>query len=441
MINTVLAVLGGLLLFASDQPLRNWPLQFVALVPWFTALLRARTAGGWLVWIGVSFGVSYVLPLVVVAGFQVPVLIAAGAALLQWTLAGSLAGRLLGSGDVRGALAAAAALTLVEITVWHAVPMFGTAQCFARPLSAAPAAVGFVAYTGVGGLVFALHAVQALLAVALRGPRRRMPLLVALGIAIVCGALAAQRWTRPSGPMLRVAAFGWHRSGSQGLDAMLAEAVQQRARLLVTPETGVFVGDREQALDGIGGLVTKHGLAAAIGVWYGPGNDNRIWFLGADGSLQAEYRKTHLVPWLEDYEAGDGTPALGGVDGIPFGGMICQDDNFTDVARTYGRMAVPLVAVPTNDWEDIREFHLENSLFRALENGYAVVRAASSGISALISPRGEVLARCDHVLQGQQMLCGDLPLGDGTVTLHARFGDWPMVGLCLLLLVEALRRR
>jgi len=66
--------------------------------------------------------------------------------------------------------------------------------------------------------------------------------------------------------------------------------------------------------------------------------------------------------------------------------MICQDDNFTDLARGYGRLGVPLLAVPTNDWPAIRAFHLQSSAFRAIENGYAIARAAWLGSASGSTP-------------------------------------------------------
>ncbi|MBL8751724.1 MAG: apolipoprotein N-acyltransferase, partial [Planctomycetes bacterium] len=79
--------------------------------------------------------------------------------------------------------------------------------------------------------------------------------------------------------------------------------------------------------------------------------------------------------------------------------------------------------------------------FRAIENGYAIARAATGGISALVTPRGEIVQQMDHIADGPGLLVGALPSGDGEPTLYARFGDLPMVGLCVLLLGLALLGR
>jgi apolipoprotein N-acyltransferase len=119
------------------------------------------------------------------------------------------------------------------------------------------------------------------------------------------------------------------------------------------------------------------------------------------------------------------------LDELGVGEMICQDDNFTDLARGYGRTGVALVAVPTNDWREVKDYHAENSPMRALENGYGVVRAASGGVSEIVSPSGEVLARRDHLLEGSGVVVADLPVARAG-TPYSAAGDW-FVAVCLAL--------
>jgi apolipoprotein N-acyltransferase len=443
------ALATGLLLFLSDHPLRAWWLQFVAFVPFWLALAAHHRAGRRLWPLGTLLAIGNSVPLLFVLGLAPPIVVAVVAAVLQWMLIAMVAGRLFVRGPVLGALGAASAVTVLEIITWHAVPLFGTAQSFARPLAYAPAVIGFIAWTGVAGLVFVSTAVQALLAHALLEKRRAAPLLVAAGLVIAAAAADVVRWCRPLGEPVRVAAYGWgadRPSTDQGiveqLDKVIRAAKVTGARLVVTPETGFGTGeDVAKAAAALGDLAKTHGVSLAIGVWHTPTRDNRIWFIGADGALAAEYRKTHLVPWVERYAAGDGTLARVAIGGTPFGGMICQDDNFTDLARAYGRDAMPLVVVPTNDWPSIRFAHFDNARLRAIENGYAIVRAASNGFSAIVSPRGEVLLSEDHIEFGRKLIVDEVPLGDGSATLYARLGDWPMLVLALLVGAVASRRR
>ena len=449
LVPSLAALATGLLLFVSDHPLRAWWLQFVAFVPWWLALAAHHRAGRHLWPLGALLACGNALPLLFVLGTAPPIVVAVAAAVLQWMLIAMVAGRLFVRSPVLGALGAAGAVTVLEIITWHAVPLFGTAQCFARPLGYAPAVIGFIAWTGVAGLVFVSTAVQALLANALLAQRRAPPLLVAAGLVIAAAAVDVVRWNRPLGESLRVAAYGWGADGpsdEQGtvawLDKVIGAAKVVGARLVVTPETGFGTGaDVAKAAAAFGDLARKHLMTLALGVWHTPTRDNRIWFFGDDGVHEAEYRKTHLVPWIELYTAGDGTLARAAIGGVPFGGMICQDDNFTDIARGYGRDAMPLLAVPTNDWPSIRFAHFDNARLRAIENGYAIVRAASNGISAIVSPRGEVLVSEDHHEIGRKLIVDDVPLGYGSVTPYARFGDWPMLVLALLAIAIASRYR
>jgi apolipoprotein N-acyltransferase len=444
---TLAALLAGAMLFLSDQPLVWWPLQLVALIPLWLALASGPRPR-WSPLLGLVFGTGYTLPLLLVAGHDEPILALGALMLLEWVLIAWCAAHLLRRGPVLGALATAAVVTLAELALWQ-LPLFGTGQSFVRPLSQAPLLIAFAAFTGTGGVVFVIAALQALLANALRGTDRSRPLLAALALLALVAGLDWQRWTRPLGTAVRVAALGWNDSPSadgrsgEVFERGAADAVAAGAQLLVTPETSGSVGQdrRPAAIEKLGALARQHALWIAFGVWHAPTRDNRIWFFDPSGELRAEYRKTHLIPWLEDYVAGDGTLISLPFADLTLGGMICQDDNFTDLARGYGRAGTRLLAVPTNDWPSIRGFHFENGIFRAIENGYAVVRAASGGISALVSPRGEVVASCDHVLYGPKLVHGLLPTGDGQPTWYAKLGDVPMLVTAVVLLLAALLRR
>ena len=100
--------------------------------------------------------------------------------------------------------------------------------------------------------------------------------------------------------------------------------------------------------------------------------------------------------------------------------------------------------VPTNDWAPIRGYHFDSSRMRAIESGYAIVRAATGGISALISPRGEVIESVDNTkIQTMSTIASNLRIGDGQPTVYARYGDWPvgLISLAWVLVMGALSIR
>jgi apolipoprotein N-acyltransferase len=75
---------------------------------------------------------------------------------------------------------------------------------------------------------------------------------------------------------------------------------------------------------------------------------------------------------------------------------------------------------------------------RAIEEGLPVVRAANTGISAVIDPMGRVVARLGLGLEG--VLDSSLPSAIPP-TIYARVGDTPAAILLAAALIFVIRRR
>jgi len=74
---------------------------------------------------------------------------------------------------------------------------------------------------------------------------------------------------------------------------------------------------------------------------------NRLAVFDPVGKGVGEYTKRHLVPLAETYPPGDGSLLAFEVDGHRVGALICQDDNYSDVAREYARVGAELLISPT----------------------------------------------------------------------------------------------
>jgi apolipoprotein N-acyltransferase len=452
----LLGFASGLLLFAADHPLHLWPLGAFALVPALVTSVRhcQRARQGALA--GFALGIGYTIPLEAVLRFPLPVALGLGAYLvLVWVLWGIAAQRLMRWPAPWGALSVAATSALLEAAQTTLVPMWGTAQSFVRTWSAAPAIIQFVAGTGMIGLVFAVVALQALAVAWWLEPQHRRRHAIALA-GLLLALLVGDALLSPAQPSawLRVAAIGWDESalGRRGIkdaeelygavyEPLVARAAEQHAALVASPETGfVFEAGEVQAWMARFSLLARtRAVALAVGYFHRGESDNRVALFSAQGELRGEYRKTHLIPLYENYRAGDGELLLTELAGARVGAMICQDDNFTDLARAYGREGANLVVVPTRDWPEVKEYHLENSLFRPLENHYALVRAASNGVSVVVGPDGAVLARADGTETETALAIADVPLGtSGTpFSTAANF----FVAACAALLLGCLWRQ
>ena len=80
--------------------------------------------------------------------------------------------------------------------------------------------------------------------------------------------------------------------------------------------------------------------------------------------------------------------------------------------------------------------HLQQTHLRAIEEGLPIVRAANTGISAVIDPLGRIIARLDLGIEG--VLDSPLPTAIPP-TFYARTGDIPaamLVAVAILFVVQ-----
>jgi apolipoprotein N-acyltransferase len=142
-----------------------------------------------------------------------------------------------------------------------------------------------------------------------------------------------------------------------------------------------------------------------------------------------------LIP--RDFAAGH-SPGVLQVGPVELADVICfevADDAVVRQAVTGGGR---LLAVQTNNatYERIGDSgdggetaqQLDISRLRAVEHGRAVVVSATSGVSAVISPDGRVLARTG-VFRAARLVM-DVPLRDPR-TVADRLGAWPEHGLAV----------
>lgn len=182
--------------------------------------------------------------------------------------------------------------------------------------------------------------------------------------------------------------------------------------------------------------------------WEGQGPDlklyNAVTLISPDGELQGFDYKRHLVPYGEYVPARSYMPAFvlamnivghdyyPGVDPhlfvTPFakiGTGVCYDGIFPDAIRPAVLKGAEVLALVTNDawYKDTTapRVLLAHAALRAVENHRYVLRAANTGISAVIEPTGNIVAQTpvfeDAAIEGRAA-----PLRD--LTVYTRFGDW-----------------
>ncbi len=123
-----------------------------------------------------------------------------------------------------------------------------------------------------------------------------------------------------------------------------------------------------------------------------------------------------------------------------FAAFICYDSIFPDVPRNLVRAGATVLLEAANDgWfgggmGNAQHFLMDK--IRAIETNRFFLRATNTGITALIDPRGKVVARLPQNHAGA-LPVRFVPITD--ITPYVRFGDWPL--LLALALVLALMFR
>jgi apolipoprotein N-acyltransferase len=230
------------------------------------------------------------------------------------------------------------------------------------------------------------------------------------------------------------------------------------ARLIVWPEQNllVFKDDEPTFLERAKQLAaTEHVyLAMGLGTIYLGERlpfENKLVLVDPTGRIAMSYLKEHPVMGWEASIMRIGT---GGIHVLPtvdgrIAGAICYDADFPAYIRAAGVGATELFVLPANDWRSIKDIHLQMHVFRAIENGMPIVRAAANGLSAAIDPWGRVVGVADHLARGDSTLVAQLPVGHVS-TLYPRVGDafaWlcvaglvSILGVCALTSVKGLDR-
>jgi apolipoprotein N-acyltransferase len=217
------------------------------------------------------------------------------------------------------------------------------------------------------------------------------------------------------------------------------------ARLVVWPEQNllIFKEDEMAFLERAKRLARDERVYLAMGmgtIYLGDTLpfENKLILIDPSGAIVMTHVKSRpVVGWEAGImRRGDGrASAVSTADGR-MAGAICFEADFPELIRYQTGRSADLLIVPVNDWKSIKEIHFRMHVFRAIEDGVPLVRAAASGLSAAIDPWGRVLAVSDFFASGDRTMTAQVPIGR-IPTLYARTGDL-FAWICVALVVVAL---
>ncbi len=480
-----LAVASGLLLWAAFPPLDWGVIGWVALAPLFCLMLRRSLLENAL--FGFTAGLVFFAGLLYYIGqFGLIPWLALAALEALFFLAAAVVGSAAAQRGPRALrpLALAAAWTLAMYLRGHAGALSLPLGDLGYTQHSTGAVLQLAAAFGVHGVTFLMVAVNAALAECMSTGGRPHVGATAFHVAVAAAVvatisigrlheLALQAPLSDTGESVRVAAIQaaeWppRRVTPEFVRRTVAVyrrlSLRGKADLIVWPETALL-GDPSQhaaARRNVADTARRSGAWLLYGnaPFRNKGRRNAATLLDQDGRPRAEYSKVHLVVFGEyvpyrdrlrfverfpvretDFVPGDEFVVME-TDRLRFSPLICFESLFPDYSRECVRMGAEAIVIITSDaWAgqtaELAQ-HANCSRFRAVEAGRYVVRAATTGLTMIIGPNGEVLA---HTPPYQPGAAGAEIQPREHRTPYSRWGDWPVLGGCLLALGLALWRR
>jgi apolipoprotein N-acyltransferase len=417
--------------------------------------------------------------------------------LALFTTLGFAFARLLWTHDASRVLALAIGLTVAEWLRGHVLtgfPWNAFGYALTEPLALAQTA----SLIGIWGLTFLTIAIFASPAVLIDGGSRgRSPWIApvaALALLLAMGVFGAVRLSlnptrivadvklRIMQPNLQQDAKFNYAAKAQVMQKYLTLSDRasgpgssgvRDASILIWPESAFpfFLTREADAMAEIADLLSKGGTVLITGSVRAPDVPpetritrayNSIYVIDHDGSVLSFYDKLHLVPfgeylpfqnWMEYLGFEQLTKIQGGfIPGtvrhslqIPNAPralpLICYEAIFPSAVATQEDRPGWIVNLTNDGWFGIStgpHQHLQQARVRAIEQGLPLVRAANTGISAVIDPLGRIVAELGLGIEG--VLDSKLPAAIPP-TVYARAGNIPAAILLAAAFLFVVRRR
>ncbi len=472
-----LSLIAGIAAALGHAPFGYWPVALAGFGVLAFAVSRAgsRRQGAWSAWVGgtayfavtLSWIVEPFLVDVARHGWMAPfaLVFLAGGLALFWALAGWISG-----GRVVVWVVALAGAEMVRGHVFTGFPWALPAYIWSEtPVRMIASVLGPY---GLSVLTLVVAALPVLLQVLLRARLVVGSLVAVAAVGGLFGIGASVLGGGPQGPSLGVARLvqpnapqdeKWDpQKANIFVERQIAFTAEPKdgVDLVVWPETALpYRLDRAAAV-----LAQIASAGAGVPVVTGINrseagrNHNSLIVVGPNGQASEIYDKVHLVPFGEYIPFGQVASVLGvrsfaARDGYGFSPgsgvrlidtplgralpLICYEAIFPGHGRGLERPDY-LLQITNDAWFGTVSGpfqHLDQARFRAVEQGLPLIRAANTGVSAVIDARGEVVASLGLGEAGYLDVA--LP-GSFGITFYARSGDVPvaiflLVTLCALI--------
>ncbi|MBF0522111.1 MAG: apolipoprotein N-acyltransferase [Candidatus Omnitrophica bacterium] len=251
------------------------------------------------------------------------------------------------------------------------------------------------------------------------------------------------------------------------------QSLTSHPELIIWPESAVpgVLPEEEELFTQVKGFASEEKIPLLLGAVVS--EDERIYYnsallLSQEGQTVKRYDKLKLVPYgeyipyrrifpflkyvvpIDDFTPGKEFTVFDLKGARRFSVLICFEDSSPGLSRAFvNNGAQVLINITNDDWfKDTQApfLHLEESVFRAVENRKMVVRAANTGVSCFINPLGKVVKavtdKNGKMTYVQGFAAQSVSL-NSLKTFYTKFGDlfaWLCVGYVILGMISTRKR-
>lgn len=234
---------------------------------------------------------------------------------------------------------------------------------------------------------------------------------------------------------------------------MAHEAAGEKPDIILLPENSVYGSFMEDAAlrKACADITRESDGYLFLGVYgiHGYELRNSVFMVTPEGNVPDVYHKQRLAPFFEngyerpfDFSVGESRGVFDTEYG-KVGTMVCFESLFSDIAVDTTAKGAQLLCVFTNDSWFMGDVplnrHFAQSAVRAVETGRYVVQAGNTGVSAIVTPQGNVTQRLPVDTDG--ILLGKISFLDEAAP-YVWAGDWWIAaGGALVALLWWMRRK
>jgi len=161
--------------------------------------------------------------------------------------------------------------------------------------------------------------------------------------------------------------------------------------------------------------------------------ENKFVVFDPAGNKAIDYWKGISVPGAEAPISNNTFTGIQKID-TEYGTLsaaICFDMDFPHYLK--GAAGADILLAPSNDWKEIDPLHTDMAKFRAIEQGFNLIRQTSYGLSSGTDYTGKGISEMDHFTDSQKTMITHLPT-KGVDTIYTLIGD-SFIVFCLLVFV------